>query len=230
MSDALFFIAILDRALHRSDPKSSLAHALAEIKHLGQQPRYREGLANFHRFMRQVRIRRDVIENDRIHQAILEIGGDTFRGSKKDKQRLLDLIHSQPQWQDDYEKLCEQLAEITPQDRSVTILLFHEENVVGQRTFPDGLGRQSLSGIRTGSYRLQLTTGQVIWEKALSKQDLLWQNAYPQAPLDMAAKSQKSDKAPTGQWTLLDGELIVRVYPGVESGWLEIELIEVMKK
>ena len=82
----------------------------------------------------------------------------------------------------------------------------------------------SAAGLRPGHYQLKLDSGRMIWEAALSEQQLLWTSAHPGRPLEVAAESAERRERPTLEVALLEGELILRVYPGIEAGLLRLEL------
>ena len=74
-----------------------------------------------------------------------------------------------------------------------------------------------------GDYRLSTTTGWVLWESALTARELVWSHAYPDEALPLAAASDDAGTPePALERELLDGQLRVRVYPGPESGRLEV--------
>jgi len=59
MSNTLFFIKLLNRALEGPDPKDALRQALAEIEKLGAEAAYRKGYEQFRQFMSLVRAGKD---------------------------------------------------------------------------------------------------------------------------------------------------------------------------
>ena len=64
----------------------------------------------------------------------------------------------------------------------------------------------------------------MLWDGSLKDSDLVWQCAFPDQSLDLAADTE----APVGKYTvekqLLDGEVRFRVVPGIETGRIEIQL------
>lgn len=74
-----------------------------------------------------------------------------------------------------------------------------------------------------GSYSFQLSTGRMLWEGSLSQQDLLLLSAYPNRDLKLAADTDDSKPEATREIQLLDGEILVRTYPGIEHGIIEIK-------
>lgn len=85
-------------------------------------------------------------------------------------------------------------------------------------------GRAIVQGLLPGQYRVRLGTGWMLWEGGLTEQDLLWSAAFPGKALELAADTQGLPHRPTRMIDLLDGEVILRVYPGLERGSLGIEI------
>ena len=54
MSDDMFFIPMIARALQQPDPRTAMAEAFERIEAMGQQPRYRNGYEQFLAFMNSV--------------------------------------------------------------------------------------------------------------------------------------------------------------------------------
>ena len=51
MSDDLYFIPIIAKALQQKDTEQALLQAFEQIKSLGRKPQYQQGLAQFEQFM-----------------------------------------------------------------------------------------------------------------------------------------------------------------------------------
>ena len=58
----------------------------------------------------------------------------------------------------------------------------------------------------------------------MTQQEVVWAKAFPDLDLPMAADTGDSKRQPTQEIDLLNGTLHVRVYPGLETGTLEITL------
>ena len=89
--------------------------------------------------------------------------------------------------------------------------------------FPPEGGTGSVDDISPGLYTLLLDTGCVIWENVLTESDLLWAEAFPGQPLELAADTGETDNRPTIRETLLGGEIVLRVFAGTETGRIQIE-------
>lgn len=84
-------------------------------------------------------------------------------------------------------------------------------------------GMASIAGISPGTYTVKLWTGRVLWEGELSEADLLWAVAFPRRPLALAADTAPADRLRSRRELLLNGELCLSVFPGVEAGEIGIE-------
>jgi len=226
MDNYLYFIPLLARALQQADSGPALKQAFAEIERLGRQPEYEQGYRQFRRFMVTGARSRpsgegDVPDLGFIHWLISELATGTLDGDQGARRAALELIRSQPKWQEEYEQLC---CDLDRPARPTDVLVTREDEPIGTITFEDPAGAGSVGNIVPGRYSLALDTGRVIWEGPLSKRDLLWAHAYPDHPLELAADTGETSCPPTREFSLLDGELTLRVYAGVEGGRLELEV------
>lgn len=111
-------------------------------------------------------------------------------------------------------------------DRPSGFVLILERNgvVVATCPFDRGSGIRTISDILPGQWRLDTDTGHVLWEGSLTPHDVLWADALPGQDLRMAADTDESARRPTREIDLIGGALVLRAYPGVEAGSLEITL------
>jgi len=168
MSNDLFFIPLLARAIGEPDTASALQNAFAEIQRLGKREEYRRGFSQFARFMEQVA--RDA------------------------------------------------------QSSALEIRVWRNDRQVGTVTITHSKRSGGLVGIASGEHSLSLSTGRVIWQGEIVPKDILWALAFPGRPLEVAAATEPTQPEATRTESLLGGELILRVFPGLESGRLAVEL------
>ena len=81
-----------------------------------------------------------------------------------------------------------------------------------------------INGVTPGAYCLRLETGRVIWQEDLGDQDLLWTKAFPGQPLRAAADDGGAHIPATHRFSVLEGEIMLQVFAGLESGSIEITL------
>ena len=75
-------------------------------------------------------------------------------------------------------------------------------------------------------YAARMDTGRIIWQGELTEKELIWSAAFPGQALELAADTGEPAARMTREITLLNGELIIRVFPGAESGRLELRIGE----
>lgn len=86
-----------------------------------------------------------------------------------------------------------------------------------------------IENIDPGFYAISLSSGRVLWEGALSESHLVWSEAFPDKSLQLAADTGGAEILPTFEEDLLDGEIMLRVYAGLESGRIELEMKDLNK-
>ena len=223
MSDnLLFFISIIARALQSPDVERALRNAFGQIKRMGTERRYAEGSRNFELFMQEVYHRRQVAATDDVRELIARLGTGMFEGPPQEKESLLNIINSHPQWKGEYEAFCRREAhEDLTQDFPV-IAVLSEKGILSEITFTKVLTCESVGDILPGTYVIKLAnTGWIIWGGQLTAKELISSEANKNKNLPLAA----GPAIPTRKIVLLDGDMILRIYAGTESGRIAIELI-----
>jgi len=221
MSDNLYFIPIIAKALQEPDIEEALTKAFQRIKQMGVEGQYAEGFRNFELFMQEVYNRYQVTATDDVRELIARFGTGMFEGPVQEKQSLLNIINSHPEWKAEYEAFCRMEAhEDLTQDLPV-IAVLSKKGFVREITFTKVSGCESFDGILPGRYKIKLANaGWIIWEGHLTAEELISSEAHKGENLPLAAGAMP----PTGEIVLLDGDLILRTYAGTESGRIEIEL------
>ena len=119
MSNELYFISIIAKALEQKDTEGSLKQAFEEIQSLGAKPEYGQGFQQFQQFMdtvnKQVKKRgaNDRLKTEIAKQLIVELATDTFEGTDEDKRKALSIIKSNPQWREEYDQLVTEIEELS---------------------------------------------------------------------------------------------------------------------
>jgi hypothetical protein len=229
MNQDLYFVPVIARALEQADRANALGRAFAEIEELGRQPVYSRRFENFHRFMAEVQRH---AASDELHQVdvesirelLVELATDTFDGNAEERQAVLDVILSQPRLTAEYEQLSATVGADGRKVKTTTINLLKGAELLTRIEFDREPPRASVGRVLPGDYSLALETGRVIWEGHLTARDLLWSAAFPERALDLAADTGGRPTTMTREEQLLGGELALRVFPGLESGRIEVEL------
>jgi len=205
MPNELYFIPIIAKALRQKDTKKALQNAFMEITNLGKQSAYKEGFSQFQRFMKEI------YQNS----SLKKISGDL----EDNIEPLIDLIMSQPDWEKQYDDLISEFQ----LEYNLEIQLEKNNELLWKTTItPNGFSA-TIKNIVPGDYIVKLNTGRILWEDTLSEKDLLWAKAYPEKPIDLAADTGIEIRKPTKEFSLLNSEIVIRVFPGIESGYIKIE-------
>ena len=81
---------------------------------------------------------------------------------------------------------------------------------------------EKIQNIKPGQFDVKLKTGRLLWQGVLTDQDLIWTTAFPEKDLAIAADTGDRAEHITREITLLEGDLIMRVIPELESGCIEL--------
>ena len=224
MTKDLYFIPVLDKAFQEAESEAALKNAFDEIERLGKQKQYREGFSNFKRFMRQVCKYQELWENDSIRQLIAEIVTGTFGGTEEEERNVLKRITLAPKLDTEFRAVGQEIDEDSGKHTTAVIQVLSRKRLIGEMAFTETPGHKSIEGIFPGSYTLKLDIGRVIWEGNLAGKDLIWTEAFGAKRLDLAAETEDIERQPTRKIVLLDGDVVLRTFAGIESGSIEVEL------
>jgi hypothetical protein len=142
----------------------------------------------------------------------------------KEGQRLLEIIRLKPEWHEEFEKLSAQTLESEGLSGQMKIIVTKNGDAIGSIPAQPSLFAQNIKNVTPGYYEVRLNTGRVLWQADLREEDLLWSAAFPEEALDLAADTGESFRRITKEFTILGGEITIRVYPEIESGRIEVEV------
>lgn len=227
MNRSLYFIPMIEKALGQTDPKKALVEAFRKIKTLGNEPEYEEGFAMFTSFMAEV-IENWEIQNrltaenaaDIIENITLQLASETLSMPSDDLKR----VEWPPGLVEELERRLRTLPIIDDDEPELELDIIRDRVTVETiRLYPEK-SHQSIGDIRPGQYTFSLGSGRVLWEVALREKDLLISSAEPGSNLRLAADTGGEKKArPSREMAVMNGELVFRVFPGLENGRIEIE-------
>jgi len=229
MDNEMYFIKWITEAFKQENRETALAAALEKIKTLGSRPEYAEGYQQFQVFMSLVNnhIKKNghkALSENIIRALMIELATDTFDGDDQQKKNMLDIIQSNPDWQNEYQTLSTQIQQLQKPFESLKISVLRNDQSVGTVSLTQQDNIQTVGHLIPGFYKLMLSTGRLLWEGALDEQDLLWAKAHAGQPFKMAADSGQAKAKPVKTIPILEGELQLNIFAGVETGSLEIKL------
>ena len=229
MDDAkgLFFIKMITKAFEDQDPEGSLKEAFREIQRLGNHPDYEQGFRQFQRFIQSTIDASTPWSTEMYHriqnavnELVYELATDTFEGSEEQKTRLISLITSHPKWHTEYDRIKEELKSTLGPQPVIEIEIIRDNETIASK--PLAQTEIMIKGITPGLYQIGLSTGMLLWEGQLAEEDLIWSSAFPERDLPMAAETELSDWEPTKIISILDGEIVIHIFAGLESGEIKI--------
>ena len=229
MKNEMYFIKWITEAFKQPDREAALQSALEKIKSLGSQPEYAEGYEQFQVFMGLVNnhIKKNghkTLSENIIRALIVELATDTFEGDDQQKNDILEIIQSNSDRQNEYQALSKQIQTLQEPFDTLEISVLRDEQPVGTVSLSEKKNTQTVSQLVPGFYKLVLSTGRLLWEGVLGDEDLQWVKAHAGQPLKMAADSGQAKAKPVKTLSILDGELELAIFAGVESGSMEITL------
>lgn len=228
MTNDLYFIPMIADALREVDPEIALMKAIEEIVSLGKRPQYERGFTHFQRFMAEVKKHRERPSQkpedyafEVIRRLALQVAGGLLE--EDEARAVLGMTGLKPPWQEELEKLCKETSE-SEMHRLPEIIIEKNGECIASIPCETLPVTTEIENVKPGFYAVKLDTGRLIWEEELTEHELLWIYAFPEQALDLAADTEETVERPTREVTLLGEHLIIRVFPGAESGCLQLKI------
>ena len=230
MNRDLFFVSLIANALQKPDPKKGLQEAFEEIEKLGRQPDYKQGFRQFQMFMMEIErnmdvrssLSEDIVLNALLRDIELQVIAGALEENRDEEQACLDLIRYRASWKRQFDKLRREAEQADPPDRAMKIIIDKNGECFESILFVRRPLAKTIKNVRPGLYGFRLATGRILGEEKLTKNELLWVYAYPTQDLKLAADTGDTVERPTREIRLLGGELIIKVFPGLESGRIKM--------
>ena len=234
MTDHLYFLHALLRSFDSPEHAEVLYQAFGVIQRLGRRPGYEQGLAQFNAFMKEVARQVSLDEPGFLDEiavvldmAVVGLATDAFEGDDVAKELLFNLIAARPAWREKYERIRADLERADEGQAPVELAVFRDEVRIQSLSFNRAGVTRTVANVIPGRYALKMPTGRVIWEEYLGNEDLEWTTAFPGRALDLAAaETEIPEGAPTREFRLLDGEITLRVFPGLDAGVMKVTINE----
>ncbi|MCK4341189.1 MAG: hypothetical protein KAY37_05635 [Phycisphaerae bacterium] len=223
MNNDLYFVPIIAQAMQETHPEHALRQAFVDITALGRQPAYARGFQQFQEFMAVSVDYFRTVDALATRVRMAELVAETADTVQLDQDPALDQFRRDPRWRAEYERVIAEIAKFGGKRRVELTLMDSAGVAVGSIRLAGSAGSGAISRIAAGTYSLTLDTGWVLWEDTLTEGDLVWAAAFPGRPLKLAADTGEATEEPTKKIELLDGELTLCVFPGVETGRIAIE-------
>ena len=223
MNREMYFIPIIAHALEQEQVRHALDLAFEDIKMLGQRPECERSYAQFLRFMELVAACRDEEVCAAVRRCMIAWATDAREVAAGEWDAARDVLAARPGWQSEVDALYAEAQRSEWDARWPRLVLAKSGRVVRAIEISDQPGVESVGPIGPGAYVLELETGRGLWEATLRAADLIWSQSSRRGPLNLAADTPGAGVQPTREASLLGGEIILRVFAGVEAGRIEVE-------
>ena len=226
-NNALYFIPILARAFDDPDDPAAFTRAVEEIVHLGRKKEYQSGYQQFERFVgagiealsadpaRLAKLRNEVIE-----KTLIALATDTFLGKAEVRAKFLEAIDKNPELKAQYENLHQELKPYLEEEIPLEFEVEKDGKIIGALRFDKNDEQKTLEKITHGFYRVRLASGMLLWEGEVTRDQVIWTEAFPGKKLDLAADTGQGQAGITRTVSLLGGELSLSIGAGLEIGWI----------
>ncbi len=223
----LYFIPILANAFDRPDRTEAFKNALSEIIRLGESAEYKKGFEQFEQFIASgvQSLSEDSEDFARLRDMVLQslltmLATDTFDGPEEVRKSLIKRIQANPDLANRYQELLEELS--PENEPPLEVELYKNDQLLSAQPLPSEQQSVYFDQIDPGNYSIRLSNGRVLWEGNVEAEDVIWKSAYPEKEYPMAAATEKDESNRTKSFKLLDGEITLNLYAGLETGGLEL--------
>jgi hypothetical protein len=224
MDNRLYFIPILLRAIEAGTCPAALVRAFEEIRELGRREDFVEGYGQFRCFMAEVRLCADQ-EDERaafLSSLAVALAVGALDEDEAAKDAAFQMMSSRPDWLSRRDAFLRELS--LPDDLAtcMEMVLCRGGDELLRIPAQSVHAAHEIRGISPDMYSLTLTTGWRVWESTLTEDDIEWARAFPRHPFQMAADTDKVKRVPSRTWRILDETIELRLFPGIETGVLEV--------
>ena len=223
----LYFIPILAKAFEGPDREKAFKKALSEIIRLSKSAEYKKGFEQFEQFIASgiQSLSEDSDDYTRLRDMALQrlltmLASDTFDGPEEVRKSLMKRIQADPELSRRYQELLEELS--PDKEPALEVELCKNDQVLSAQPLPSEQEGVSFDQIDPGNYSIRLSNGRVLWEGNVEAKDVIWKFAHPEKEYPMAAATEKDESNPTKSIKLLDGEITLSFYAGLETGGIEL--------
>ena len=139
-----------------------------------------------------------------------------MHGGSYEHPLLNEYEHMFPAWEKYFN------SELQTEDiRQITIE--KDGTVIGYIPLTNQCNIKYINNITPGNYTLKVDVNQTaIWEGEFAEKHLIWDSAFPERPIELAADTGNSETESTFKLKLLNGRITISLFPGIESGCLQI--------
>lgn len=213
----LYFIPILMKALEKEEIQSSVESAISETTELGKLEENKTGYEQFEMFLKAgINESNSYNYIDRIFHGIIN---DYISITEIEKDDLLQKINSNPELKKRYQEIITNFGHA----ESIKLEIYKDGKLLKNISLEDD--KSEVSKIEVGEYTISLNNGRVLWVGEITDQDIML-DPIKNTDYKMAASTEDKVSETTKTIKLMNNELTLFVYAGLEYGKLKFVLNE----
>jgi hypothetical protein len=228
----MYYLTILLKAFKEEDTETALRNAFREIIKIGTDPEYRKA---YHHFLDWINTGIDELQIDdpvlwesisqhTLTSIMISIATNTFEGSDKAKSDFIKAIEANKKLCNIYNKIRSSIEQIELPTHE--FILLKDDIEFSRIVVSEEKNEALISRIEPGTYTLSHANGRVLWEGRISANHVIWSEAFPDEDYSMAADTDEVSALTSMRVVLLDGEIVISLTPGLESGTMKVTLNE----
>ena len=194
MQRHLYFMTDICNALKDVHSEQKLEKVIREIIDKGKKPEYQQGFQQFVTFIKEGK-------------------AGWLKMSPQHKKLIMQIIN---------DVVLSPVVATETEPLKLCLQLEHDGDTMASFDISESRHSYTITDLTPGNYTLKTDSDWLIWQGHLSERELFWTHAYPEQELPMAADTESADSREFKEIILLEGELIIRIYPGLETGTMKI--------
>lgn len=221
MPNTLYFIRVLTEALRRPDLDEAMREAVAMILERQHAPEYRATVRQYLQFIDCMVSADDDLERETLTEVALRMALGRIIADPSEPECLPSKRPEDKEPHASYAWAITAMRESAVRSAPLMVQVRRHGELVA--SFPMPLTEAAVvRGLQPDSYAIALDTGRLLWSGELGPADLIWRHAFPGRPLGVAAESSAPSATPTRRIILAVGTLTIVVYPGMETGSIQL--------
>ena len=194
MQENLYFITDICNALNDNHSEQKIEKVIRAIINKGKKPEYQQGFQQFVTFIKEGK-------------------AGWLKMSPQHKKLIMQIIN---------DVALSPVVDTETEPLKLCLQLEHDGDALASFDISESRHSYTIADLTPGNYTLKTDSDWLIWQEHLSERELFWTHAYPEQEFPMAADTESTDTREFKTVVLLEGELIIRIYPGLETGTIKI--------
>jgi len=232
-SKNLYFLKLIQKAYESNDRLSSFKRAFDEIKSKATDQEYEIAFRNFRYFIETVESilmknadLKESLKYSYFYNLLVDILSDNFVDGKEEKQEILEYFRKD----EEFCRIQKDISDATTTSGVFSIEVLRDGKLLESQQCPADYKPLTISNLTPGEYIIQLSNGRRLWSQELGAEHIIWKSAFPKKEFPAAAMTEPTKSPATLSKSLLNGEMSLDIFPGIESGTMKISLTKQEKK